>query len=264
RVVREYSDGLLAADYQPVAVYINGKYWGLFNLREKINNDYLGLYEGLDGENVDIIKQNSILVEGSTAEYRKLVNYLKSHNMENDEYYEYVCTQVDIDNSIEYVIFESFFRNWDAPNIRVYRERTEGSKWRWIVYDMDLTLSSEANEVSLTAFEKNMQADAIISQLLKNPTYRDKLLKRYAELLNSAFLPENLLPIVDDMASEIGGEIERNDLRWRNQFLPHDRWTQYVDTMKDILAVRREVVIEEIVGYFHLSDEECRELSLEI
>ena len=51
---------LVFQDWQPVAVYINGRYWGYFDLRERINAEWLGRYGGVDGNNLDLIKGKDI------------------------------------------------------------------------------------------------------------------------------------------------------------------------------------------------------------
>ena len=50
---------LAIMDWTPVALYINGQYWGFYDLREKINEDYFASHEGLDIDGMTIIKGDS-------------------------------------------------------------------------------------------------------------------------------------------------------------------------------------------------------------
>ena len=59
-------------DYRPVVVYINGEYYGLYNLRDKMNADYVATKFGVDKDNLDLIKYTSAK-NGSTYEYNKIV-----------------------------------------------------------------------------------------------------------------------------------------------------------------------------------------------
>ncbi|MBQ6020375.1 MAG: lamin tail domain-containing protein, partial [Clostridia bacterium] len=127
-------------DYRPVAVYVNGKYHGLYDLREKIDEDYLANRHGADPDKIDLIKGVRDVQAGSMDNYDALIRYLKSHDPADDEVYAYLETQIDIDNLICYWMAESFFNNTDTGNIRFWRENEDGGKWRWIFFDVDWAL----------------------------------------------------------------------------------------------------------------------------
>ena len=128
-----------AMDSRPCVVYINGEYWGLYTIREKVNEDYLASYHGVDPDQVDILVWNGFAKAGSNEAYKALVDYVATHDMQNQEYYDYVTSQIDIDNFIDYLIIESYFGNTDNGNIKYWRDQN-GGKWRWILYDMDWAL----------------------------------------------------------------------------------------------------------------------------
>ncbi|MBQ4313239.1 MAG: CotH kinase family protein, partial [Clostridia bacterium] len=265
QVIMGCSDNVLAADCQPVAVYLNGDYRGLYNLREKINEDYLIMYEGMDEGGIDIIKYNTECVAGDIADYNALLSYLDRHGLSNDEYYEYVCTQVDIDSSIDYVIFELFFYNEDERNIRTYRDSANGGKWKWISYDFDMSMRSSSLSVNKDSFNEILRADKIIRNLMANESYKQRFIERYAELLNSAFLPENLIAVMEPMAEELSGEIERNNARWDramvNNWKPSLKyWEKQVSALRNVLQNRREVAKKELIRFFAISDERQAEL----
>ena len=115
---------LVFQDWQPVAVYINGEYWGYFDLRERINAEWLGTYAGVDGNNLDLIKGNSNAKAGSNDEYLALVHYAATHDLKDPTYYDYVANRVDIDNFIDYLITEIFFANGDTGNINKEKAKT--------------------------------------------------------------------------------------------------------------------------------------------
>ena len=87
-------------EYRPVAVYLNGSYYGLMNLREKLNSDYVESKFGFK-DGVDVIKYNTA-THGSTSKYNQLINYIKTHNAANDDVYEYLKTQIDVQEVINY------------------------------------------------------------------------------------------------------------------------------------------------------------------
>lgn len=128
--------------YQPVAYYLNGKYMGLMGLRERTNEDYVESNYGLDEEDIDVLKANNsegmVVSNGTLDAYNDMIEFLENNDPTTKEYYETACKYIDMDEYIDYQIFEHFIVNTDWPgnNIKIWRDRKNG-KFRWITYDTD-------------------------------------------------------------------------------------------------------------------------------
>lgn len=123
--------------YRPAHLYINGKYWGIYNIREKLNRYYLADHFSIDKDSVDLLEHYLIRKAGSTRHYRQLIDYIRQHNLRDNQHYARVGLMMDTDNFIDHQIAEIFFDNQDAGgNIKYWRQRP-GSKWRWLLFDMD-------------------------------------------------------------------------------------------------------------------------------
>ena len=254
---------LVFQDWQPIAVYINGEYWGYFDLREKINASWLGMYAGVDGDNVDLIKGNRNAKAGSNEAYLDLISYVKSHDLSKSEYYSYVESKVDIDNYIDYLITEIFFANGDTGNIKFYCDKGEGGKWRWIMYDFDMTLRNESLWNSYNMFEKlfnpaghgsgNAFSTALQCGLMKNQTFKKKFTERFAELLNTVFMPDNMKSVLDRMIEKIDGEMPRHCARWSKPET-YDKWLEEVDNLYRIISKRRDFCKKQLIEYLKLTD----------
>lgn len=128
--------------YQPVAYYLNGKYMGLMGLRERTNEDYVEANYGLEDDEIDVVKtKNSkgiVSSTGTTEFYDDFVRFLEEGDPKSASYYEKACEYIDMDEYIDYQIFEQFIVNTDWPgnNAKIWRDR-KGGKLRWIVYDTD-------------------------------------------------------------------------------------------------------------------------------
>lgn len=150
--------------YQPVAYYLNGKYMGLMGLRERTNEDYVEANYGLEDDDIDLLKaKNSAGMEvsnGTNDKYREMIEFLENNDPTTKSYYEKACEYIDMDEYIDYQVFEHFIVNTDWPgnNVKIWRDN-KGGKFRWIVYDTDFGLglysnSSENNCVaSLNTFK---------------------------------------------------------------------------------------------------------------
>ena len=110
RVVRGQIDLDIMRDL-PVAVYVNGEYWGLYFIRDKINESYVYYRQGIEDDNLDMIKGNGIIESGTNTAHRELLEYINTHDLSKQEYFDYVATQIDLDEWSNYWITESFFAN---------------------------------------------------------------------------------------------------------------------------------------------------------
>lgn len=249
-------------DYKPVVCYVNGKYHGIYDLREKIDEDYLKNHHGIDRKNVDLIKGNNIVNSGSIDEYKKLLNYIKTHDVTKDSVYNYICSQIDIDELISYWMCESFFSNTDTGNIRFWRENKKGAKWRWVFFDADWSLfpetykqSSVGNYINPNGHGVSNAFDTtIMSSLIKNKQFRKRLIEIHAEHLNSTFSTKRLLKIFDGMIAEIEEEMKYHTQRWAS--LSYNGWKSNVSVMRDIIKQKRSIFIDDLIKTLSLSKDE--------
>ena len=130
--------------FQPSVVYLNGEYWGIHNIREKLNEHYVESNSSADSDNIDLIGNGGGLnhfaaVHGSAEEYNSLLNYATSKPLVFTQFYEEIENMIDIDNYIDYHLAQIYYANTDWPgnNIKIWRSRNQDGKWRWILYDTD-------------------------------------------------------------------------------------------------------------------------------
>ena len=250
-------------DYRPVAVYINGSYYGLYNLREKLNGDYVESKFGIDNDDIDLIKY-STPVKGSVSDYNKIVNYINSHNPANSDIYEYIKKQIDVEELVNYWIVESFFGNTDLGNIRYWK--SNNGKWRWMLYDMDWSLWNMGLDMGYPI--KNIKVPAatylassinIVRRLYQNSEFRDLYLKSLSKYLKETFKPDRMTKIVDELSSEIETEMKYHIERWGSSYArlsSISSWKNNLKNFKNTLTTRYNRVVNNLRSYFNLSNRE--------
>ena len=122
--------------WRPSVVYINGKYWGLLNIRERANeNNIVTNYDGL--EDIDLL-ENGELKEGTYDNYNKFKAFYNAHEHTLAEYAELM----DWEEYLRITIMNQYFNNLDYPgnNNVCWRPRAEGGKWRYIAKDVDYSM----------------------------------------------------------------------------------------------------------------------------
>jgi hypothetical protein len=138
--------------WRPAAVFINGEYHCMLNIRERSNDDNIySNYDGLiDIDMIEIAQENNKMIgelkAGSSDNYNKFVEFYTQEGHTLAEYAEWI----DWEEYINLMAMNLYFNNQDFPgnNIVMWRPREEGSKWRWISKDTDFGLGLYGSQAS--------------------------------------------------------------------------------------------------------------------
>ena len=208
--------------WKPYAVYLNGIYWGHMNLRERTDIYMLAQFEGLGLENakqITLLQGNGSVKNGSNKEFKAMRTKIKEGNpAKNAEDLQYILDNVDVDNLFEYMAFEMFFGNSDIGNARYYKTNEPGSKWKWVLYDVDYGLfNSKFNSPWSYTKEKGMGQqninNTIFLKLLSVPEYRDRYLTIYGTIFQK-LTTDFMIQTLNDMVKIIEPEMELHWARW--------------------------------------------------
>ena len=251
-------------DYRPSIVFINGKYWGIHNIREKKNEDFLAEnYPGLDDEKVDILQDNMGVNEGSSKKYEEMISYIKERGLIDNNNYNEVAAKMDIENYIDYMIAETYFANddWPYTNVRYWREQKDDSKWRWILEDLDLGLGPWNNPIQTNMLSLVTATDNLVYQnplwstflfrsLLENANFKNRFKQKYSAYLDSTFKVDQMLGILDNLTGVIRSEIPRHSARWGDThaevFKNPAQWETNVEHLKNVIRARNDTVKSEL------------------
>ena len=208
-------------DYLPVVVYLNGEYWGIQNLRERISETYLDENFALDSDKVDLLENECEVIEGDNQEFINLFHFIQNHDLSLDENYAYVDSQLDIANVIDYFAVELFIVNTDWPQNNVKFWKQDDGKWQYIFLDADNSMAfiSSLQNYTINAYERILEDPAtshakIFSQLLENDNFRHQFINRSADLMNSIFNPVNALNFIDTYKDSLITEMAFHKAKW--------------------------------------------------
>ncbi|CAH0998800.1 hypothetical protein LEM8419_00130 [Neolewinella maritima] len=247
--------------YRPVATYLNGSYWGLYNLREKVNEHYLASRSGYPTDEINLLELGGDVVHGQRSGYDTLIDYVQNHTLEDPEHYQYVAGEVDVANFILYHVVQIYFNNtdWPANNNKFWRP--DGGRWRWILFDTDfgfgLSTSTDytnnslyrALEAESSGWRGQYYASTLLRATLANENFRHQLINRFADEMNSRLLPERVHQHIDTLAAAIAPEMPQHFARWNKDF---STWTDRLDRMKDYATRRPAVMKRHLLDYFNL------------
>ena len=249
--------------YRPAIVYLNGEYWGILNLREKINEHYASVRANVDPDQIDLLELDGEPLNGSSAHYEDLIRYIEQNSLSDPDAYQEVERRMDLDNYIDYQAAQIYFDNTDWPgnNIKFWRPQTPEGRWRWILFDTDfgfgLYEGGAYNHNTMTFATDRFGPEwpnppwstFLLRSLLTNESFKQAFLNRFADLLNVHFEPGRVVALLDTMAAAIAPEIPRHMDRWGGSV---SSWEGEISKLRTFGRFRQGVVFAHLLAYFSL------------
>lgn len=253
--------------FKPVVVFLNGEYWGIHILREKQNEDFLESNYGFPADSIDILKNRATVNEGSNLHYLAMLDFIENNDLTIAENYEWVSTQMDIEQYIDYQLAQIYIANGDWPggNIRFWRPQRPSAKWRWIMYDVDMAMNSHgrgtADYNSLVAattddsdnYNNPPWSTFLLRSLLKNEEFKNKFIQRSSIHMQFTFEPTRLEAFLDSTTSLIESEVPRHMDRWKKSLrLGKSNWEQHVELVRSFINERPNYIRSYYYSFFDL------------
>ena len=231
--------GLDTQGYRPAVLYLNGDYWGIYNIREKLTEHYVESNHGVPGDDVDLIEGYGAANSGSATAYNQMRSFISSKDMNDPESYQEVeASHLEIDNFIDYNLTVIWGQNFDIGNIKCWRPQVDDGRFRWLVYDQDYGFNLWKPEVYLPAMKRDFSdyenmftfhtnssgggtgwpnaggRTLLLREMLESDVFRERFILRCADHLNHLWSSDRVVDRIDAMAAIIRPEIPRHLERW--------------------------------------------------
>lgn len=235
-------------DNHPIVVYINGKYYGHYNLRERSDEDWFE--SNRNTENVDIIENYNEIVTGDSTAFHNLHQIITSPNMDYDE----LNKIIDIDNWLFVLAYNTYGNNVDFPfnNFRIWRPREENAKWRVMLKDMDFWFGrwTYGFESYFDFIDSCLDPDSeygyvpevnILQYLINSPATAEKFADTLTFLCGDIAAPEVALKLYHSMLNTIKDEYEPTvrfnftpeQAEWLLSVVEYQRYTRFVGFLRN-------------------------------
>ena len=264
---------ILYQAYRPTVLYLNGEYWGVYFLKEKRNRFFVAQHENTEN-NVDMaigkgFKQRSY---GDNSDWVSLYEYATSHDLSSAEAYAYVSERMDVDSFRDYMIAEIYNGNTDTYNFQYYR--LKGGKWKFIFYDFCWGFQSPGHETLAFRMGKtpsDVCSAKLFAAMLQNKGWRDSFCRRFGELLNTAFAPERVSALIEELYGYVEPEIKREREKFnKDTFMgvkqpntnlgTYEGFQSEISKLKDFAQRRPEELKRQLQSNLGLSDSYMKEV----
>jgi hypothetical protein len=251
-------------DYKPCVVFINGEYWGIYEIRERPDANHFGNVHNVNGGGLDILEDSLYVSSGSADNYQRLLGFIGKNSLADDGNYNHVASQIDVNEYLNYMIHKIFvgYVIFEYNN-KYWRERGRSGKWRWLSNDLEHAFGSQ---LSGHDYWENTLADVsgstgnlpgwttfLFENLLKNNHFRDEFVQRFASYLNTIYKPEITTAVTDSLQAMFMQQMPRHIGRWGT---PHSMpsWNMNVNFIKEFLQNRPMHTRSHIAQEFGVDD----------
>jgi hypothetical protein len=247
-------------------IYTNGDYWGVYSIREKVDDhDYTSYYY-----NQGKYDLHYMLLWGSSwpeyggqacvADWENLYTFITTHDMSVQANYDSVISRYDPTSLTDYMLINSLavcsdWLNWNVGWWRGLNPEGDHQRWGYILWDEDATFGHYINYTGIPSqspylppcFHESLvglQHDpeghvTVLNKLLENEGFREYYINRYVDLMNTGFRPEIALGLLDSLASVIEPEMPQHYARWGGN---NDEWLANVQKIRNFYNIRYGVI----------------------
>ena len=194
--------GIPFQDSVPEVVFINGEYWGIYNLREQYDDNYFAERYGIPKDVLWTEKNSSVECGDSQTDenYKALYDVMMNGDMSDDAVYSQVESEIDINNMIDYYCMLLFFNDTDIDgehNRFMFRSKEPGygdygdGKWRFAAYDLDITC--EDVEADTVSYYRELDEKMFMPGFFyERPGFKELFYNRMVELTENELSYEHL------------------------------------------------------------------------
>lgn len=266
--------------HKQVVVLINGKYWGVYDLMERIKEDFVASRFNLaNPDAIDMLfgngNQNCVIAGDGWRDYTAMVEWAGSNDLSNSANYEYISSLMDVENYATYIAAEIIVGNSDSGNIKYWRSPEYDNKWRWIFYDFCWAMNRNDNysDTATVGYRRDFfsryfhpdghgsgkSSSTVLSRaLLENASFRQMFLEKVAIMLNEIYTPEKINAMVDRLQGNIAEEMKFDVDLWDG--ITYSTWQRHCDNIRDYANNYQNYALKHVQNYFNLSDAEMNSI----
>ena len=260
---------------RPVSLYLNGEYWGIYWIREHVNDQYVMANFGVT--DMDLLRTGGDYnsaelpeVRAGDAEFwRETYAYFASYYFGNSDTYELAKSKyINFEHFVDYNIINIMGANWDWPhnNHDRFSDRGGDRRWRWIMWDTGAAWNHAAPDHPTLEWatrdrvridihgrdsEGKLWSTMMLRRLLENEEGRRYFINRFADLLNTLLAADNVQEHITRLSEWIRPEMPREMDRWG--WHDYEQWDRNLQNVRSFVWQREGIQRDQIIDKFGLS-----------
>ena len=286
-------EGLTSSNMRISILFLNGEYWGLYLIQEKLDDDFISQNYLIPSNNV-VIAKDSKIEDGPLEEYEKFQifcadNYLR--NLSDANLYKEINDIIDINSMIELFATGIYISNLDWPmkndgEWKYFGDPIEGNKfsdgkWRFIIFDLDYSMGADFfwpgspdmnNFWEIEKKKRGVPVNLFVYLLKNNIDFQNKFVNIFCDYGNDVYNIEKINELIEKYREECTDLIANSELRWSyqvfNSYLEgyayyKTKYFKALDSLFDFFSQRPKFVYQQMKDYIKLKGD-LVDLTIEI
>ncbi len=245
-------------DSKPCVLFLNGEYWGIYNIRERYREDYFQNHYGIASNNVWMSEPGSPGIGGMEAwnAYDAALRFISENDMTYVENYKQACELIDMQSLIDFYCIQLYIDNTDVgfdKNIAVWRSKQTGSgeyedgKWRFMLFDLDGALGDPTRntfkESEWWKPDLNLMDEEIIKSLLKNIEFRERFVNTFMEIADSNFNYADIHEELTKWKTCYQLQAVKSHQRFISSDIGPEEYEDYISYIDNFFKTRRNYIV---------------------
>lgn len=235
-------------------VYVNGAYWGLHHLRQRVDEKELARRHDLSPKSVGMVELRMKRSYGEPEHvipFRHMLSLVKEWDGTDAVRGARIDSALDMETFLRYMAATMIIGNkdWPSDNVKFWRstERADG-RWYPLLGDSDLGLgASMPASADLFAQVKGLGSPLpdMFSAVMRAPRHQARFEAIVREFVAGRFSPEQATAVVDRFARRMAPEMGRQCARWRKP-MSRSVWEAEVAALRAYVNDRAAYVVQDL------------------
>lgn len=246
--------------YRACVVYLNGAYWGVHELRPRMDEREIARRYGIKKKNITILEDEARYYYGDLAEvnrFRAMADRTRQWDGRSGGWADTLEARMDVEGFITYMASQMIFGNMDWPNqnVRFWRytgkprgERPLDGRWYFIMGDSDLGYGAQGSpqaDMFLRVKAMDVPITRLFWGLMRTPKYKARFISIAQDLVEGPLSTTRALQCLDRIESHMAPEMDRHTARWRKP-ADRDAWQAHVEVMRTFARERSAAVSDQL------------------
>ncbi len=244
---------LLMQEYMPSVLYVNGEYWGVYNIYERKNDDFITAHTGkkvahlLNGNT-----RQAKTVKGENTSYVAFLDEINSIDVKSIEAFDLIEENFEIESLLDFWVHELFTLKADRFNNRFWKSKEKSTKWSYVGYDFDIGFVWPINPRTKKHFkEKDAAGIEMFGKCIQNPQFSTRFFSRLSDYMNFGYTQTEVAKILERADALTREEFKLDFGRWKEEFPKSlDKGDSQKKKIADFIAPRSAYLRDSIAPEF--------------
>lgn len=243
---------------RPCVVFLNGEYWGLYNIRERYKEDYFFNHYGINANNIWMIDSGAISIGSWEAwnDYNEVLQFIAENDMTDEENYARACELIDMQSFIDWYCIQLYINNDDTSfdkNIALWRSirigdgKYEDGRWRFMLCDLDGAIGDprdntfEDSEWWKQDFD--LMDEGMIKSLIKNEDFKKQFKESFIEIADTVFHYDKVHEELEKWKEEYKIQVVKSHQRFLAEQTNEKEYDSYIEYIDNFFKERRNYIV---------------------